>query len=67
LQTLKWLFLLNAGAIAVVMAFVSGGIGKSGVGSIAAYTPVIKAVWPFVAGCIAVAFAGALGSWPPLP
>jgi hypothetical protein len=61
LQTLKWLFLLNAGAIAVVMAFDSGGIGKSGVGSIAAYTPVIKAVWPFVAGCIAVAFAGAVG------
>ena len=59
LQTLKWVFLLNAGAIAIVMAYVSGGLGKYGAGSISNYTPVIKAVWPFVGGCISIALAGA--------
>ena len=61
LQTLKWSFFLNAGAIAIVMAFVSGGVGKTGMGSIGAHTPVIKAIWPFVAGCVSVTFAGAAG------
>jgi hypothetical protein len=61
LQTLKWMFLLNAGALAAVAAFVSGGVGKSGVGAIAAYVPFLKAAWPFVVGCVAVALAGACG------
>src|SRR4051812_3989121 len=30
LQSLRWSFLLNAGAIAVVAAYVGGGFGKSG-------------------------------------
>jgi hypothetical protein len=45
LQTLKWMFLLNAGALAAVAAFVSGGVGKSGVGAIAAFVPILKAAW----------------------
>jgi hypothetical protein len=30
IQSLRWSFLLNAGAIAVVAAYVSGSLGKSG-------------------------------------
>jgi hypothetical protein len=61
LQTLKWTFLLNAGALAAVAAFVSGGVGKFGVGAIAAFVPILKSVWPFAVGCVAVALAGACG------
>jgi hypothetical protein len=61
LQTLKWMFLLNAGALAAVAAFVSGGVGKSAVGAIAAFVPILKSAWPFVVGCVAVALAGASG------
>jgi hypothetical protein len=58
LQTLKWSFLLNAGAIALVMAYVGAATGKS-FGSIAAYAPIIRELWPFVAGCTSVTLAGA--------
>src|SRR5262249_28678217 len=54
LQTLKWLFLLNAGALALVAAYVSG-VGKSG--SISSVGPMLKAMWPFVAGCVFVTLA----------
>jgi len=60
LQTLKWSFLLNAGAIAVVLAYIGSAANKSG-GSIAAYTPIIREMWPFVAGCVAVTLSGAAG------
>lgn len=58
LQTLKWLFLLNAGAIAIVLTFVSG-LGKSGANpNVPLY---IAALWPFAIGCLAVVLAGAAG------
>ena len=62
LQTLKWLFLLNAGAIAAVLAYVSGAAGKSvSPVPIIALAPVLKALWPFVTGCACVVLAGAFG------
>jgi hypothetical protein len=56
LQSLKWSFLLNAGAIAVVAAYI-GGLGKSGV----LFTPLLRALWPFAVGCVLVTLAGAAG------
>jgi hypothetical protein len=62
LQTLKWSFLLNAGAIAIVVAYIGGAIGRStGAGSLTTFVPLLKALWPFVAGCVAVVLAGASG------
>jgi hypothetical protein len=60
LQTLKWSFLLNAGAIAVVMAYVGGVIGKSTDPSTTkAYVHLILEIWPFVVGCVLATLAGA--------
>jgi hypothetical protein len=59
LQSLRWSFLLNAGAIAVVAAYVGGALGKSG--SISSVAPLVKALWPFAVGCALVTFAGAAG------
>jgi hypothetical protein len=59
LQTLRWSFLLNAGAIAIVAAYVGGVLGKSG--SISSIAPLLKALWPFAVGCVFVTFAGAAG------
>lgn len=53
LQTLKWLFLLNAGAIGIVLAYLAG---KAGGASSAAF---LKALWPFAVGCVMVVLAGA--------
>ncbi len=63
LQTLKWLFLLkNAGAIAVILAYVGGALGKPASGmSGAALVPVLISLWPFVVGCALVVAAGAAG------
>ncbi|HEX2655608.1 MAG TPA: hypothetical protein VHN11_18425 [Xanthobacteraceae bacterium] len=60
LQILKWLFLLNAGSIAVVLTFLSGAKSANGA-LILSFAPVLKALWPFVLGCILVVFAGAAG------
>jgi hypothetical protein len=60
LQTLKWLFLLNAGAIAIVAAYVGGGLGRSG-SSISSFAPLLTALWPFAVGCVMVALAGGAG------
>jgi hypothetical protein len=57
LQTLKWLFLLNAGAIALVLAY----IGGKGAGATLAIGPIAKAASPFTLGCICVVIAGAFG------
>jgi hypothetical protein len=54
LQTLKWLFLLNAGAIGLVLAYVAGKFPDAK-GS----PSVLKATWPFAAGCMSVVAAGA--------
>jgi len=54
LQTLKWSFLLNAGAIAIVMAYAGSAAGKT-----ASATIMITRLWPFALGCILVTVAGA--------
>lgn len=61
LQTLKWLFLLNAGAITVVLAYVGGAIGKSGSASLSQYDTLLTSLWPFAFGCMLVVLAGATG------
>jgi hypothetical protein len=62
LQTLKWLFLLNAGGIAVMLAYVSGAVGRpSSTVPLTAFLPILKALWPFVVGCVLVVLAGAAG------
>src|SRR5882672_5600479 len=60
MQTLKWLFLLNAGAIAIVLTYVGNIVGKGQTSSVTA-AAVLGAIWPFIAGCICVALAGAAG------
>jgi hypothetical protein len=57
LQTLKWLFLLNAGAIGLVLAYVGG---KSTQGQ-PAFGAIAMAASPFMLGCICVVIAGAYG------
>jgi hypothetical protein len=57
LQTLKWLFLLNAGAIALVLAYVGG----KGADAKIAIGPIAIAAAPFMLGCICVVVAGAFG------
>jgi hypothetical protein len=57
LQTLKWLFLLNAGAIALVLAYVGGKGAEAKVG----IGPIALAAAPFMLGCICVVVAGAFG------
>lgn len=46
LQTLKWSFLLNAGAIAVAMAYAGSTNGKAAAAAI-----LVKGLWPFALGC----------------
>jgi hypothetical protein len=60
MQTLKWLFLLNAGAIAIVLTYVGNIVGKGQTSSVTA-AALLGAIWPFIAGCICVALAGAAG------
>lgn len=57
LQTLKWLFLLNAGAIVVLLGYL-GASAKTGV-TAAASAALFKALWPFAIGCVCVGLAGA--------
>jgi hypothetical protein len=59
LQTLKWLFLLNAGGIAVLVAYV-GAAGKVPT-QLSAFAPMLKALWPFSLGCVLVVLAGMTG------
>jgi hypothetical protein len=61
LQTLKWSFFLNAGAIAIVVAYVGSGLGRSANGSLSSFAPLLKALWPFAIGCLMVTLAGAGG------
>jgi hypothetical protein len=57
LQTLKWLFLLNAGAIALVLTYIGA---KSPEGKVAPVASLALATWPFMVGCVCVVLAGAL-------
>lgn len=56
LQTLRWLFLLNAGVAGLILGYVGA---KSGI-STKDLSPVIHALWPFGIGCISVVLAGAV-------
>ena len=60
MQTLKWLFLLNAGAIAIVLTYIGNIVGKGQVSSVTAVA-LLSTIWPFIAGCICVTLAGAAG------
>ncbi len=60
MQTLKWLFLLNAGAIAIVLTYIGNIVGKGQASSVTA-AALLGAIWPFIAGCICVTLAGAAG------
>lgn len=61
LQTLKWAFLLNAGAVALIAAYFGARTGNRSLHAMQSLTPVISAVWPFALGCILVVIAGAAG------
>jgi hypothetical protein len=60
MQTLKWLFLLNAGAIAIVLTYIGNIVGKGQASSVTA-AALLGAIWSFIAGCICVTLAGAAG------
>lgn len=61
LQTLRWAFLLNAGAIALIAAYFGARTGNRSIYSMQSMAPIIGAVWPFALGCILVVIAGAAG------
>lgn len=58
LQTLKWAFILNAGAIAIVIAYIGSAIGEAG---LAPFRPLLQCLLPFVVGCVLIILAGAAG------
>jgi hypothetical protein len=58
LQTLRWSFLLNAGAIAVVLTYLGASVKASTPGVVSSAS-LLKALWPFAAGCVSVGLAGA--------
>jgi hypothetical protein len=60
MQTLKWMFLLNAGAIAIVLTYVGSIVGKGQASTVTAVS-LLSGIWLFVMGCICVALAGAAG------
>lgn len=57
LQTLKWVFLLNAGAIGLLLTFIGTRNSRSDI-KLEAQFPLIVALWPFALGCILIAIAG---------
>ena len=59
LQTLRWAFLLNAGAVALIAAYFGARTGNRSIYSMQSMAPIISAVWPFALGCIFVVTAGA--------
>lgn len=61
LQTLKWAFLLNAGAIALVAAYLGGRTGGRPLVSVQSFAPIFAALWPFALGCVLIVLAGAAG------
>jgi hypothetical protein len=61
LQTLRWAFLLNAGAIALVAAYIGARTGNRSLYSMQMFAPILTAIWPFALGCVLVVVAGAAG------
>jgi hypothetical protein len=58
LQTLKWLFLLNAGAIGLVLAYIAGKLPGAKAENVG---PILRATAPFALGCVCVVLSGASG------
>jgi hypothetical protein len=56
LQTLKWLFLLNAGAAAAILAYI-GARSSANV----PFVQLINTLWPFAIGCVLIPIAGGVG------
>jgi len=61
MQTLKWAFVMNAGAAGLLLGYIGTRVGVSNT-SIQAYLPLLKATIPFAIGCILVTIAG-LAAW----
>jgi hypothetical protein len=61
MQTLKWAFVMNAGAAGLLLGYIGTRIGVSNT-SIQTYLPLVKATIPFAVGCILVTIAG-LAAW----
>jgi hypothetical protein len=57
LQTLKWTFIINAGAAALILAYIGARYGKPEFSN-QPVGPLLKAVWPFGAGCFLIIIAG---------
>lgn len=57
LQTLKWAFLINAGAVALILGYVATRTGSNA----ASFAPLVRSLWPFATGVALVVFAGAAG------
>lgn len=57
-QTLKWCFLLNAGSIAAILAYL-GAVAKSQPAWGGVQGPLLGSLWPFAAGCVFVVASGA--------
>jgi hypothetical protein len=60
LQTLKWAFIINAGGAALILAYIGARYGKPEFSNQPG-GPLLKAVWPFGAGCFLIIIAGAAG------
>lgn len=61
MQTLKWAFVMNAGAAGLLLGYIGTRIGVS-TASVQAYLPLLKATIPFAVGCILITIAG-LAAW----
>ena len=61
MPTLKWAFVMNAGAAGLLLGYVGTRIGVSNT-SIQSYLPLLKAAIPFAVGCILVTISG-LAAW----
>jgi hypothetical protein len=59
LQTLKWAFLANAGAIALILAFAGAVAAKADAQMTTKYLSLVGSVWPFALGCFVVLMGGA--------
>jgi hypothetical protein len=61
LQTLRWLFLLNAGAITVILAYIGSAVAKANTVNLSKFSGLLTSLWPFAIGCVLVVLAGAAG------
>jgi hypothetical protein len=57
MQTLKWAFVMNAGAAGLLLGYIGTRIGVGNT-SLQTYLPLLKATIPFATGCVLVTVAG---------